>query len=282
MALRMRRSLTLGGGVRTGVQGASYTVNPSARRTRAPGVPAAGVTQAPTAQGRRRRTGASAQPPPNWSIPAKPGMLALPHERNFFMGLEELKRGQPELALERFETAARRDTGNRALSDDLLAGLTAIHVGDAARAIPHLEVVVASDAELPDALLEKYAPELAFELSITPEVSALIRAGSMAAALALVECYQEVRRHDEAVGLLQQLIEVEDAPALKLSLCELYAEAADWDEVVELGAGVANEDDLTLQILLYRATALAERGDDQAALAVYQEALDSKNGRMSS
>ena len=31
-------------------------------------------------------------------------------------------------------------------------------------------------------------------------------------------------------------------------MCELYASAGDWDEVVELAAGVANEDDLTLQI----------------------------------
>ena len=191
------------------------------------------------------------------------------------MGLEELKRGQPELALERFETAARRDTRDRALSDDLLAGLTAIHVRDAARAIPHLEVVVSSDAELPDELLLKYAPELAFEVSITPEVSALIAAGSMAAALALVECYQEVERREEAVGLLQQLIEIDDDSALTLSLCELYAEAGDWDEIVELG-GVANQDDLTLQVLLYRATALSERGEDEAALAVYEDALDSR------
>jgi tetratricopeptide (TPR) repeat protein len=200
-------------------------------------------------------------------------VLAPPLEREFFMGLEELQRGQPELALERFETATRRDTKDRALSDDLLAGLTAIHVRDAARAIPHLEAVVASDAGLPDALLLKYAPELAFEVAITPEVSALIPAGSMAAALALVECYQEVGRQEEAVGLLQQLIGVDDDPALTLSLCELYAEAEDWDEIVALGAGLANRDDLTLQILLYRASALAERGDDEEALDVYEEAL---------
>jgi hypothetical protein len=204
----------------------------------------------------RRR---SAYPPPNWSIPAKPGVLAPPLEREFFMGLEELKRGEPQLALQRFERAARKDKGHRALSDDLLAGLTAVHVGDAARAAPYLEAVVASDAGLPDPLLLKYAPELAFEVSITPEVSALITAGSMAAALALVECYQEVGRHEEAIGVLQQLVKVGREPALTLSLCELYAEAGDWDEVAALGDGIANDDDLTLQIVLYRATALRRR-----------------------
>jgi tetratricopeptide (TPR) repeat protein len=256
MALRIRRSITVGAGVRTGAQNAAYTVNPfGPRRT-----------------GQTRR-GASANPPPTWSIPAKPGVLAPPLEREFFMGLEELKRGEPLLALERFESAARRDRGDRALSDDLLAGLTAVHVGDAARAIPHLEAVVASDGGLPDALLLKYAPELAFEVTITPEVSALIPAGSMAAALALVECYQEVGRHEEAIGVLQQLVEDQREPALTLSLCELYAEAGDWDEVAALGAGVANDDDLTLQILLYRATALLRRGEDEGAVGAYDEAL---------
>jgi tetratricopeptide (TPR) repeat protein len=200
-------------------------------------------------------------------------MLAPPLEREFFMGLEELRRGEPQLALERFESAARRDRGDRALSDDLLAGLTAVHVGDPARAIPHLEAVVASDAGLPDPLLLKYAPELAFEVSITPEVSALIPAGSMAAALALVECYQEVGRHEEAIGVLQQLVEGAREPALTLSLCELYAEAGDWDEVAALSDGVPNHDDLTLQIVLFRAAALLRRGDDQDAVEAYDEAL---------
>src|SRR5262245_61655595 len=261
MALRIRRSISVGAGVRAGAQNAAYTVNPFG----------------PRRAGAGRRSGASANPPPSWSIPAKPGAPAPPLEREFFMGLEELKRGEPQLALQRFESAARRDLGDRALSDDLLAGLTAVHVGDAARAIPHLEAVVASDAGLPDPLLLKYAPELAFEVSITPEVSALIPAGSMAAALALVECYQEVGRHEEAIGVLQQLVEGgrEREPALTLSLCELYAEAGDWDEVAALGDGIVNDDDLSLQIVLYRATALLRRGDDEDAVGAYDEALAS-------
>ena len=62
-------------------------------------------------------------------------------------------------------------------------------------------------------------------------------------------------------------------PALTLSLCELYAEVGDWDEVAALGATIANEDDLTLQILLYRATALLRRGDDEEAIETFDEAL---------
>ncbi len=260
MALRIRRSITVGEGVRTGAQNAAYTVNPFGPRRTGP----------------KKRRKPWATPSLNWSIPGKPGVLAPPLEREFFMGLEELNRGEPQLALERFESAARRDNKDRALSDDLLAGLTAVHVGDAARAVPHLEAVVASDAGLPDDLLLKYAPELAFEVSITPEVTALIPAGSMAAALALIECYQDVGRHEEAVGLLQQLVDMDVDPALTLSLCELYAEIADWDEVAALGAKVANTDDLSLQIILYRATALLRRGEDEGALEAYDEVLSSE------
>jgi hypothetical protein len=45
---------------------------------------------------------------------------------------------------------------------------------------------------------------------------------------------------------------------------------------VALGSHIADTDDLTLKIRLYLATALAERGNDQAALAVYDEALRSE------
>jgi hypothetical protein len=75
-------------------------------------------------------------PAPAWSIPAKPGLRAPRHERDFFMGLEELQGGRPELALQRFEAAARRDTRGRALSDDLLAGLTALALGNPDKAAP--------------------------------------------------------------------------------------------------------------------------------------------------
>ena len=104
----------------------------------------------------------------------------------------------------------------------------------------------------------------------------MIPAGSLSAALALVECYQHTGRHEEAVGVLQQLFALDPDPALRLSLCELYAEAEDWDEVVALAAGVPNDDDLTLQTLLYLGRAHTEREESEDALAVYTEALSSK------
>lgn len=283
MALRMRKSISLGGGVRlnaskkslglsAGTRGARYSVNTSGRRTRSLGIPGSGISHVSTSQGGGRRGGPASAPAPA----AKPGMLAPKHEKEFFKGIEELLAGEPQRALEHFEEATRRDTKDHALSDELLSGLIAAQVGEDAKAIPYLEAVVASDTELPDELLLKYAPGVGMTLSITPEVSVTVPPSSLAAALALVECYQGAGRVEEAIGLLQRLVEADDDPALKLSLCELYASAGDWDEVVELAAGVANEDDLTLQIRLFQAQALAERGQDEVALEVYREAFRSK------
>jgi tetratricopeptide (TPR) repeat protein len=216
-------------------------------------------------------------PPPDWSMRAKPGLRAPRHERDFFMGLDELQHGRPELALQRFEAAARRDTRGRALSDDLLAGLIALQLGQADRAVRHLEAVAESPIQLPDELLAKYVPESAlwFELSITPEVGASTPAGSLAAALALVECYQHTGRHEEAIGVLQQLTVLDhDDQALRLSLCELHAEGDDWDDVITVGAPAVIDDDIGLQLLLYRAQAHAERGQPRTAIRLYGEALD--------
>ena len=192
------------------------------------------------------------------------------------MGLEELQNGQPQLALQRFEAATRRDSRGRALSDNLLAGLIALQVGQADRRPGTSRSSSRAPSRCPTSSWRVRRPALAFELSITPEVGAVIPAGSLSAALALVECYQHIARHEEAVGVLQQLFALDPDPALRLSLCELYAEAEDWDEIVELAAGVPNDDDLTPpDPALPRARPHRARAEREA-LAVYTEALSSQ------
>ena len=88
--------------------------------------------------------------------------------------------------------------------------------------------------------------------------------------------YQEQGRLDEAIGVLQQLADADDDPAIILSLCDLYAEQGAWDEIVDIAAGVQNEDDVTLQIRLFQARALLEQGMREAALEAYRDALRSK------
>lgn len=175
-----------------------------------------------------------------------------------------------------FRKSSEADASGRVLADDLFAGVLGVQAGKADEAIPHLEAVVSSDVTLPDALMTKYRAGGLIKLAVTERVEVEVELGSVAAALALVECYQEQGRIDEAIGVLQQLADADDDPAIILSLCDLYAETGAWDEIVEAAAGVKNDDDVTLEIRLLQARALGEQGMDDAALEVYKDAIRSK------
>jgi tetratricopeptide (TPR) repeat protein len=60
-------------------------------------------------------------------------------------------------------------------------------------------------------------------------------------------------------------------------LSNLYAQAEERDEVVQLTAGVSNEDDVTLLLRLQQAQALEQQGVPDAALEAYRDALKSKS-----
>jgi tetratricopeptide (TPR) repeat protein len=175
-----------------------------------------------------------------------------------------------------FKKASEEDSAGRVLADDLLAGILSVQAAKPDEAIPHLETVVGSDVELPDELMTKYRVAGSIKLDVTERVQVEVDIGSLAAALALVECYQEQGRLDEAIGVLQQLADADDNPAIIVSLCDLYAEQEAWDEIVEVAAGIQNEDDVTLQIRLFQARALLEQGMRDAALEAYRDALRSK------
>jgi len=162
------------------------------------------------------------------------------------------------------------------LSCDFFAGVLLAQSGCAAQAIPHLEQVVSASRGLPDALMERYVGSAQLSVPITPQLTVTVGMGSLAAALVLVACYQEQGRVEEAVGLLQQLLEVAPHKLLVASLCELLSLQHEWQEVVELAAGTTNADDIDLQILVYQGIALSNVACDAAALVVYREALKSK------
>ena len=97
----------------------------------------------------------------------------------------------------------------------------------------------------------------------------------VAAVIALVECYQDIGRTEEAIGLLQQLVEIDPNPALVLSLAELYYLTAAWQDLMDLAAGTKNTDDATLQIMIFQARALWQAGMKEPALEVYKGTLRS-------
>jgi tetratricopeptide (TPR) repeat protein len=202
--------------------------------------------------------------------------LASGYEKAFHRALDAYVKGDTQRAAALFREAAEKDVKDKALGDDLFAGLLSAQTGDIDAAIRHLEKVVASDQVLPDTLIEKYAPGGGLAIPVTENVAVELPFGSLAAALTLAEVYQRNDRLDEAIGLLQQLVEVEPHPFLILSLCDLYADAGAWDEIVDVAAGTTNDDDVGLQVRLYQARAFTEQGMPDAALEAYKDALRSK------
>lgn len=289
-SFRFRKSVKLGPGVRmsvskrgvgvsAGTRGARYSVHSSGRRTASVGVPGTGVGYTSLRGGGRRKSGGRQSgvslAEARSSLP-KPGLFAPKHEKDFAKALDAYAKGDTSAALGYFRSASEKDTSDRAIADDLLAGILSVEAGQSEQAIPHLEKVVASERELPDELMQKYRLGGYLALNITNRVQAEVEWSSLAAALALVECYQEAGRVDEAIGVLQQLADTDSNPAIILSLCDLYAETGAWDEIVDAAAGIQNEDDTTLQIRLYQARALREQGLNDAALQAYKDALKSK------
>jgi len=287
MAFRARKSISLGGGLRltasksglglsAGTRGVRYSVHSSGRRTASVGVPGAGVgyTKSWQAGGRGSRT-RQRPVPVQTSAPPKPGMFAPAHEKAFYKAVQAFLKGDTDGAAALFREAATKDTKDKSLSDDFFAGLISAQTGDDQAAIPLLEKVVQDQRPLPDELMHRYVPDGSLSVGVTENVRVEVPFGSLAAVLTLVECYQANDRHDEAIGLLQQLIELDADPALVLSLCDLYAETDAWNEIVELAAGTRNEDDISLQVRLFQAEALERQGMNDAALEAYKDALRS-------
>jgi tetratricopeptide (TPR) repeat protein len=284
-SFRFRRSIRLGPGVRLnlgktglglsfGVRGARRTFHSSGRETASVGIPGSGLSYVDTRSGRRREAPESAEAPV--ALKAKPGWFAPKHEKEYYKALTAYVNGQTEKARVLFDSASEKDEGGRVLADDLLAGVLSISAEKPDEAIPHLEEVVSSDVELPDELMRKYGFGGGIKLKVTERVMVEVEWGSLAAALALVECYQEQGRMDEAIGVLQQLADTDGNPAFLLSLCDLLAQTGAWDELVEAAAGTTNEDDVTLEIRLLQARALREQGLDDAAYDAYRDSLRSK------
>jgi tetratricopeptide (TPR) repeat protein len=287
VAFRARKSIKLGPGVRLNVshrgasvriggRGGGVSLHSSGRKTVSAGIPGSGLGYSKSyagGRGRSRRTAPVPVAPPS---PRKPGMLASAYEKTFYKGCQAIADGKIDEGAALFREASAKDGKDKSLADDLLAGMFSAQLNQDDAAIPYLEKVVASNQALPDALMQKYLPGGGVYVPVTENVGVEVPFSSLAAALTLAEVYQRNGRTGEAIGLLQQLVEVEPHPFLVLSLCDLYAEVGAWDELVEVAGGATNEDDVSCQVKVYLARAFEEQGLNDAALEAYKDALKSK------
>ena len=291
MGFRMRKSVKLGPGVRltashrgasvrVGPRGAGVSASTSGRRTVSAGIPGSGVGYQTSWQAGSKERGGGTRPTPapvTPQAPPKPGMFAPGYEKAFHKALHQYVAGDSSGALRLFREAAQKDESNKVLADDFFAGLLSAEARDDPSAIWFLERVVTAEHGLPDELMKKYVEGGAIGIPVTDAVKVEVPFGTLAATLLLAELYQRNGRTEEAIGLIQQLLsELGQGPFLVLSLADLYAETGAWDEVVDLTAGVTNEDDVSLQVRLIQARAFREQGMDDAALEAYKDALRSK------
>jgi tetratricopeptide (TPR) repeat protein len=249
-----------------------YSVHSSGRRTASVGLPGTGLGYQES-----WKAGSSGGQSAQMLPPApKPGLFAPAYEKAFHKAVQTYAAGDLQGAVELFRAAAEKDSSDRAFSDDLFAGLLSVQAGDKAAAVPFLEKVVGSDHELPDELMAKYLEGAAIKLKVSDNVSVTVPFGSLAAALVLAQCYRDDGRSEEAMGLLQQLHAVDADPVIALDMCSTLLAEQGYDEVVELAAGTTNTDDVSAELCVLLARALAAKGLNEAALAACKEALRSK------
>jgi len=296
MGVRFRRSIKIAPGVRlnvtkTGIgatfggKGARYSVHSSGRRTVGVSLPGTGTYYQKTTGGGRSGGGqrarggcrpqAIAPISPIQAIP-KPGLFASGADRAYHAGLLSYLGNDSAAALVSFEKVVASDPA--AMSAHLFAGVAASAIGDAQRSIAHLEAVVGSPTGLPDRYQAKFMPVSVFNLSLGVRITDSIMAkpdfGNLAAVLALAEAYHAAGRLEDAIGLVQQIHEIQPNDELvRLSLCDLLFADGDHEAVIEMSTGVTNDSDADVETMHLRGAAFVATGLTRAALDAFTAAL---------
>lgn len=283
--MRYQKRIKIGPGLRlnlsksgvsltVGPRGAHYTIGQNGRRTKSLGIPGSGISwvsrSKQSSNDDHRKVGAKL------IKEEKPGFFAGRYERQFYKAVALLHKDQPEQALAAFQAARSLDRAGENIAEEWMVGVLAFQLGDMQEAIDALETVVASPVSLPDAMIDKYLADDTVAIPITRNNEVITRPHSLSAALLLAECYQRIEEIDPAIHLLTELWSATGEAALTLSLCELHAEAANWDKVLDLAAGIKASDDLTLGIRIFQARAAVAKGFHDSAIEVLKESLRSK------
>jgi tetratricopeptide (TPR) repeat protein len=196
-------------------------------------------------------------------------------EKEFVRGVTDYMQGRFEEALAALRSVEVRDAGAAHIGEEFFAALSLVALGRVSEAIPYFEAVLASDLAIPDTIMSKYGIGGATEVGVTPTVSVTIPMSNLAVALMLAEAYQRTGQQRKAIELLESLgAEAPDASVFALSLADLYAEAERWGDVIRVTEAVeTNENDITLNVLTFRALALLELDVTDGAIALTKECL---------
>lgn len=287
MGFRLYKSVRLGKGVRlnlsktgigmsAGIPGARYSVHSSGRTTKTAGVPGTGVYYRQDSYSKGGRSGTpstvSTQIAPAYP---KAGLLATKAEKEFVQGVTSYMQERYVDALAALQAVEVKDTGGTHIGEEFFAALSLVALDRVPEAVPYFEAVLASDHSVPDPIMTKYKVGGAMQVNVTPAVAVTLPMSNLAVALMLAEAYQHTGQRQKASELLESLgAEAPGEPVFALSLADLYSEGDQWDDVVRVTEGVqTNEDDVTLNILAFRALAMMELDLTEGALALTKECL---------
>jgi hypothetical protein len=273
----MRKSIKLAPGVRmtfsksgvgysAGGKGYRVTKRASGGMTRTVSVPGTDLSHTQTiasgAGTRSSRQAAQPVAPP----PPKPGLFA------------------PRAEKELFEVVQRQDWGRLSALGvahpewrPLIAsldGIFALASDDRRRAQELLEFAFASGVD-PAAhpFVQRYVATASIKLDIASGVNAELPLDRQAIGLALAEIRQAAGDTSGAIEIVEQL---EPTTPAAVSLAELNLEAERPHEVIAMTNGVANEDDATALLCVFRGAALRQTGAQGASLEALKEALRSR------
>ncbi len=282
MGFRLRKSITLVPGVRmtfsksgigysVGVKGYRVTKRADGRTQRTVSVPGTGMSYVTThgsasrAASRRTLPGRSPLPAPPAPRPVRPGMFAPRAEKDLYRAVQT----RDVAAMERIT----QDEPSLALAAATISGVLKLSSGDRARAKTLLAWVFASGKDpAADPFITKYV-SFHFRLEIVAGAIADLGLDRDSVGLALAELHELDGELDDAINVVEAL---EPTTYTALSLAELYARAARYDEIVEITSGVENRDDATALLCVFRGIALREQGLPDASREAFAEALTSR------
>jgi tetratricopeptide (TPR) repeat protein len=278
MGFRMSKSIKVAPGVRmsfsksgigysAGVKGYRVTKRADGRVQTTASIPGTGLSHTSTT---RRSTAQRSSTPRAAATsytpaPVKPGAFAPKGEKELFKAIQRADAS----AMERIG----QDHPQVTFAAATLAGLLKFRDGDSSRARALLAWVFAQCREpASDPFLAKYCTAT-MRLEVAPGAVAELGLDRSSIGLALAELHQEAGDLQTAADVVEQ---VEPTTFAALSLAELYSQLERHEDVIGLTQNIANEDDASALLCVFRGVALRELSYFDAARDTFKEALKSK------
>lgn len=281
MAMRYRKSLNLGGGVRlnlnkksvglsAGVKGLRYSANTSGQRNRTVSAPGTGLsyrTTSSTHANAHRRPTQQPVAPPSAAAP-HPGVFAPKVDKTLFKALTQADRGAPA---EYWAPVILGLTGDPrvGVAASMLAGLLLREQNPRAALDSLAPLLIAHVDPAADLFLQRYCPQAGGSIAID---GVPLRLGMNRDLLAVLTS-QLHSLLGEPLAARSAANQMSDSPWAWTLRADLALEAHDFTTAIALTDNVTNADDLSALALAIRGAALREAAHLTAAQEVLREAL---------